>query len=301
MMRVLLCANNCFMLNIDLHCHSTISDGLLTPTQLVERAAMRGVETLALTDHDDIAGLAEARQIAGAKNITFINGVEISVSWRGRTLHIVGLGIDPEYTPLVAGLAAIRAGRSQRAENIAAELAKIGIHGSLEGAYAHVGERRLIGRTHFARFLVEQGYAKDVKSVFKKYLIKGKPGYAAHEWTALSDAIGWICGSGGRAVIAHPGRYDLGKNVLKDLLNEFRALGGTGIEVVTSSHTPDQVKHFAQHAQNMDLLVSCGSDFHGPNESYYDLGQLPELPLGCTPVWHDWAEVHQSNTTNSTY
>ena len=301
MMRVLLCANNCFMLNIDLHCHSTISDGLLTPTQLVERAAMRGVETLALTDHDDIAGLAEARKIAGAKNITFINGVEISVSWRGRTLHIVGLDIDPEYTPLVAGLAAIRAGRSRRAENIAAELAKIGIHGSLEGAYAHVGERRLIGRTHFARFLVEQGYAKDVKSVFKKYLIKGKPGYAAHEWTALSDAIGWICGSGGRAVIAHPGRYDLGKNVLKDLLNEFRALGGTGIEVVTSSHTPDQVKHFAQHAQNMDLLVSCGSDFHGPNESYYDLGQLPELPLGCTPVWHDWAEVHQSNTTNSTY
>ena len=300
MMRVLLCANDCFMLNIDLHCHSTISDGLLTPAKLVERAAMRGVETLALTDHDDIAGLAEARQIAEAKNITFINGVEISVSWRGRTLHIVGLDIDPEYTPLVAGLAAIRAGRSQRAENIAAELAKIGIHGSLEGAYAHVGERRLIGRTHFARFLVEQGYAKDVKSVFKKYLIKGKPGYAAHEWTALSDAISWICGSGGRAVIAHPGRYDLGKNVLKDLLNEFCTLGGTGIEVVTSSHTPDQVKHFAQHAQNMDLLVSCGSDFHGPDESYFDLGQLPELPLGCTPIWHDWAEVHRSNTTNST-
>ncbi|PXW86861.1 hypothetical protein C8R34_11224 [Nitrosomonas sp. Nm84] len=279
------------MLNIDLHCHSTISDGLLTPTQLVERAAIRGVETLALTDHDDIAGLAEARQIAETKNITFINGVEISVSWRGRTLHIVGLDIDPQYTPLIEGLAVVRAGRTQRAENIAAELAKIGIHDSLAGAYAYVGEQRLIGRTHFARFLVEQGYAKDVKSVFKKYLIKGKPGYTPHEWAALSDAIDWIRGSGGRAVIAHPGRYHLGKNVLNDLFDEFCALGGAAIEVVTSSHTPEQVIDFAKHARNMDLMVSCGSDFHGPGESYYDLGQLPELPLGCKPVWHDWKNL----------
>ena len=278
----------CFMLNIDLHCHSTISDGLLTPVQLVERAALRGVTTMALTDHDDIAGLAEARTAAETKSITFINGVEISVSWRGRTLHIVGLNIDPEYPPLVEGLAAIRAGRSQRAENIAAELAKIGIHGSLEGAYAHVGERRLIGRTHFARFLVEQGYAKDVKSVFKKYLVKGKPGYASHEWATLSDTVAWIGGSGGRAVIAHPGRYGLGKNVWNDLLREFCALGGSAIEVVTSSHSPDQVKHFAQHAYAMNLMISCGSDFHGPGESFFDLGQLPEFPPECTPVWHDW-------------
>lgn len=279
------------MLNIDLHCHSTISDGLLSPAQLVERAALRGVETLALTDHDDIAGLAEARATAEAKSITFINGVEISVSWRGRTLHIVGLDIDPGYAPLVEGLTAVRAGRAQRAENIAAELAKIGIHGSLEGAYAHVGVRRLIGRTHFARFLVEQGYAKDVKSVFKKYLIKGKPGYAPHEWATLSDALSWICGSGGLAVIAHPGRYDLGKNVLSDLLDEFCALGGSGIEVITSSHTPEQVQHFAQQARSRNLLASCGSDFHGPGESYYDLGQLPEFPHGCTPVWQHWEKT----------
>lgn len=280
--------HTCFMLNIDLHCHSTISDGLLTPIQLVERAALRGVTTMALTDHDDIAGLAEARNAAEAKSITFINGVEISVSWRGRTLHIVGLNIDPEYPPLVEGLANIRAGRSQRAENIAAELAKIGIQGSLEGAYAHVGERRLIGRTHFARFLVEQGYAKDVKSVFKKYLVKGKPGYASHEWATLSDTVGWIRGSGGRAVIAHPGRYGLGKNIWNDLLQEFYAFGGSAIEVITSSHTPDQVQHFARHAHAMNLMTSCGSDFHGPGESFFDLGQLPEFPAGCTPVWHDW-------------
>ncbi len=279
------------MLNIDLHCHSTISDGLLTPTLLVNRAVQRGVKTLALTDHDDVAGLDEARQVANAQNIQLINGVEISVSWRGRTIHIVGLGIDPEYGPLKEGLKSIRDGRSQRAQSIAAELDRIGIKGSLEGAYKHVGERRLIGRTHFARFLVEYGYAKDVKSVFKKYLIKGKPGYAPHEWAALSDAVGWICESGGRAVIAHPARYKLGKNVLKDLFHDFRVLGGTAIEVITASHTPEQVLHFAQHAQENNFLASCGSDFHGPGESYFDLGQLPNLPAGCIPVWHDWKNV----------
>lgn len=274
------------MLNIDLHCHSSISDGVLTPAELVERAAQRGVETLALTDHDDIAGLAEARQIAEAKGIDFINGVEISVSWRGRTIHIVGLDIDPNYAPLAEGLAKVREGRAQRARNIAAELEKIGIQGSLEGAYTFVGVRSLIGRTHFARFLVERGYAKDVKTVFKKYLVKGKPGYTPHEWAPLSDAIDWIRGSGGRAVIAHPGRYDLGKNVLNDLLDEFSALGGSAIEVVTSSHTREQMQLFARHANDRKLLASCGSDFHGPGESHFDLGQLPEFPLGCTPVWH---------------
>lgn len=281
------------MLNIDLHCHSTISDGLLTPTQLVERAAMRGVKTLALTDHDDVAGLDEARQVAVAKNITLINGVEISVSWRGRTIHIVGLNIDPEYPPLVQGLAFIRSGRAERAREMADQLDKHGIHGSLEGAYKYVGERRLIGRLHFARFLVEQGHAKNIKSVFKKYLVKGKPGYTPHEWAALGDAINWICGSGGRAVIAHPARYQLGKNVLGDLLNEFRQSGGSAIEVITASHTPEQVKIFAQHAQNMEFLASCGSDYHGSGESYFDLGQLPDLPDGCTPVWHDWGVPYE--------
>ncbi|MDP1559568.1 MAG: 3',5'-nucleoside bisphosphate phosphatase [Nitrosomonas sp.] len=281
------------MLNIDLHCHSTISDGLLTPTQLVARAAMRGVKTLALTDHDDVAGLDEAHHAAAAENITLINGVEISVSWRGRTIHIVGLGIDPEYPSLVQGLTTIRSGRAERAREMAAQLDKCGIHGSLEGAYKYVGERRLIGRLHFARFLVEYGHAKDIKSVFKKFLVKGKPGYTAHEWADLGDAIRWICGSGGTAVIAHPARYQLGKNVLDDFLHEFRQLGGTAIEVITASHTPEQALLFARHAQNMDFLASCGSDYHGSGESYFDLGQLPDLPVGCTPVWHDWAVPYE--------
>lgn len=276
------------MLNIDLHCHTIISDGLLTPAQLVARAADRGVEVLALTDHDDIAGLDEARRAADAKSITFINGVEISVTWRGRTIHIVGLDIDPAYPPLVQGLASIRSGRATRARNIALQLDRYGIHGSLEGAYAHAGDGQLIGRLHFARFLVEEGHAKDIKSVFKKYLVKGKPGYTAHQWATLSDAVGWIRGSGGRAVIAHPARYKLGKNVLNDLLNEFCQLGGSAIEVVTASHNKEEVLLFGHHTQRLGMMASCGSDFHGPDESYYDLGQLPDLPPGCLPVWHDW-------------
>jgi hypothetical protein len=276
------------MLNIDLHCHSTVSDGLLTPTQLVERAATRGVSMLALTDHDDLGGLGEARRVANKKNIIFINGVEISVTWRNRTLHIVGLDVDPKYLPLVQGLEAIRSGRVRRASNMAAQLDKFGVQGSLEGAYNYAGEGGLIGRTHFARFLAEQGYAKDVKSVFKKYLVKGKPGYVSHQWAPLSDAVDWICGSGGKAVIAHPARYKLGKDLLDDLLFEFRALGGSAIEVITASHTPEQSLLFAHHANRMGLLASRGSDFHGPGESYFDLGRMPEFPVECMPVWHDW-------------
>lgn len=276
------------MLNIDLHCHSTVSDGQLTPAEVVERAAMRGVKTLALTDHDDIAGLDEARRTAVEKNINFINGVEISVTWRGRTLHIVGLDIDLTYEPLVAGLTGIRAGRLGRAREIADQLEKHGIPDSFEGACDLAGERQLLGRTHFARFLVSRGYVKDIKTVFKKYLVQGKPGYVSHKWAALSDAVSWIVDSGGRAVIAHPARYKLGKNVLDELLHEFINLGGSAIEVITASHTHEQALHFAQHAQRMNLLASCGSDYHGTGESYFDLGQLPELPVGCTPIWHDW-------------
>jgi predicted metal-dependent phosphoesterase TrpH len=279
------------MPNIDLHCHSTISDGLLTPTQLVEHAATRAVDMLALTDHDDVAGLEEARRAASNKSITFINGVEISADWRGQTLHIVGLGIDPDHPQLTQGLKSIRDGRTARAHNIATQLDKFGIHGSFEGAYANSGDGRLIGRTHFARFLVQQGYAKDVRSVFKKYLVKGKPGYVPHQWASLNEAVDWICSSGGRAVIAHPARYKLGKNALDELLLEFRALGGEAIEVITASHTPEQSLLFARHSQRMGLLASRGSDFHGPGESYFDLGRMPDLPAGCTPVWHDWNSV----------
>lgn len=278
------------MLDYDLHCHSNISDGTLTPTELVSRAAGRGVKVLALTDHDDVAGLDEARAAAAQHGMAFINGVEISVSWRSHTLHIVGLGISPDYPLLAEGLRGVRSGRGLRARKMADELAKIGIGGVLEGAYRYAGNQNMIGRTHFARYLVEAGHCKDVKSVFKRYLVKGKPGFAPHQWANLADAIGWIHGSGGLAVLAHPGRYmagrsGMGKKTMRELLAEFVELGGQALEVVTGSHTPEQYAEFARYAAEFNLLTSCGSDFHGPGESYRDMGRLPDFPLGCRPVW----------------
>lgn len=289
------------MLNIDLHSHSTISDGMLSPSQLLAHAAHREVDILALTDHDDTAGLEEAYNQAQQENITLINGVEISVTWRNRTLHILGLNIDPQYLPLANGLREIREGRLDRAQAIAAHLNKCGIHGGFEGARKQAGERGLIGRTHFARFLVSQGYAKNVKSVFKKFLVKGKPGYVSHVWASLDEATAWICGSGGQAVIAHPARYKLSNHLLEQLLNEFCELGGKGIEVVTSSHTPEQTRQFAQLASRMNLYASCGSDYHGPGESYFDLGRLPALPPECTPIWSQWniSAMREKITTTS--
>jgi predicted metal-dependent phosphoesterase TrpH len=281
------------MLDYDLHCHSTVSDGLLSPTDLVARAAERGVKILALTDHDDLGGLAEAAQAAAQHEMQLINGVEISVSWRSHTVHIVGLNINPADAALQAGLHSIREGRGARARLMADSLARAGIGGALDGAYRYAANPGIIGRTHFARFLVEAGHAKDVRSVFKNYLVKGKPGYVPHQWATLADAIQWIQGSGGVAVLAHPGRYTAGKKpmgrtTLRELLAEFAELGGKGIEVVSGSHTPPQYAEFARYATEFGLLSSCGSDFHGPGESYRDLGRLPDLPLECKPIWQAW-------------
>lgn len=281
------------MLDYDLHCHSTVSDGLLTPADLVARAAERGVKFLALTDHDDVDGLAEAAEAAAQHGITFINGVEISVSWRTHTLHIVGLRIDPKNPALTEGLRGIRSGRRHRAELMAESLARCGIGGVLEGAYRYAKNPDIIGRTHFARYLVEAGHCKDVASVFKRYLVKGKPGYVPHQWAALQDAIDWIRSAGGIAVLAHPGRYTagrkaMGKPTLRELLKEFAEMGGQAIEVVTGSHTPPQYAEFARYATEFGLLCSCGSDYHGPGESYRDLGRLPDLPLECKPIWSAW-------------
>ncbi|HMC13065.1 MAG TPA: 3',5'-nucleoside bisphosphate phosphatase [Gallionellaceae bacterium] len=282
------------MLDYDLHCHSTASDGLLSPTELVEHAAERGVKVLALTDHDDMAGLDEARAAVVQHGMQFINGVEISVTWRSNiTVHIIGLNVDPSSPPLATGIAGVRQGRAERAREMAESLAAVGIGGALEGSYRYAGNPELIGRTHFARFLVERGHARDVSSVFKNYLVKGKPGFVPHEWAALSDAVGWITGSGGVAVLAHPGRYTVGSKpmgnpTMRELLCEFIELGGRGIEVVSGSHTPQHFAKFAHYAVEFGLLASCGSDYHGPGESYHDLGQLPDFPFGCRPVWEAW-------------
>jgi 3',5'-nucleoside bisphosphate phosphatase len=273
------------LLNLDLHSHSTFSDGTLTPGELVARAAQRGVAMLALTDHDDTGGLAAARTAAAEHQIRLVDGVEISVTWNGQTLHVVGLGIDPSDAALQAGLAATRGGRVGRAEKIIAAFDALGITGSRDGAQQYASNPQLIGRTHFARFLVKQGVVKDIKTAFKRFLGGGQPCFVPHEWASLGAAVSWINGSGGVAVLAHPGRYPLATAQMRVLLAEFRDLGGAAVEVVSSSHQPHHCAAFAAHARQFGLAASAGSDFHSPQESYHDLGRLPELPAGLTPVW----------------
>ncbi len=275
-------------MNVDLHCHSTASDGLLSPAALVERACARGVTMFALTDHDVVSGLGEARAAARARGLRFIDGVEISVTWRGTTIHVVGLDIDPASEELCSGLVQVRGSRVRRARRMAESLEAAGIAGGFEGAMAHVENPEIVSRTHFARFLVAHGYARDVRSVFHHYLVEGKPGYVPHEWAALADAVGWIRAAGGVAVIAHPGRYNLSRAELRELLADFVACGGAGIEVVTGNHTPEQYAEFAALARELGLLASRGSDFHGPGESKVELGSLPQLPADLQPVWRDW-------------
>ena len=273
-------------LNADLHCHSTVSDGLMTPADVVRRAHANGVELLALTDHDETGGLAEARAMARELGVPFLNGVEISISWGDdQTVHIIGLGIDPENAALLAGLHEVRSGRDSRALRMADELDKVGIHGAYEGARKYVGNPALVSRSHFARFIVESGHAKDVKSVFDYWLAKGKPGYVEHTWATLTDAVTWIVGAGGVAVIAHPGRYRLTSGQRRKLFTQFKALGGRGIEVLSGSHHDDEVREYARIATEYGFLASRASDFHGPGESRVDLGRLPDLPDHLIPVW----------------
>lgn len=273
------------MINLDLHSHSTCSDGTLAPASLVARAAQRGVAMLALTDHDDTSGLAAARVAAQEHGIQLIDGVEISVTWHEQTVHVVGLGIDPCEAGLQAGLASTRSGRNGRACKMAAALDQLGVCGSLEGARQFASNPNMIGRTHFARFLVQQGAVRDINAAFKRFLGDGQPCYVPHHWASLEDAVRWINGSGGVAVIAHPGRYRLEAARMRALLAEFRDLGGAAIEVVSSSHRPHQYAEFAAHARQFGLAASAGSDFHSPQESHHDLGGLPVLPAGLTPVW----------------
>lgn len=276
------------MLNADLHCHSNVSDGVLAPAALVARAKANGVDYWALTDHDEVSGIAEARAAAKDVGLPFMAGVEISITWAGKTVHIVGLGIDETNDTLRSGLDSVRNGRLVRGREIARQLEQAGIPGALEGALQYAGNPDMLGRTHFARFLVDSGVKPTVSAVFDHYLAEGKPGFVPHRWATLEEAVSWIRAAGGRAVIAHPGRYPFTDLQLWAMIDRFCELGGEGIEVVTGSHTPDQYVTFANVARRSGLLASRGSDFHGPGESRVDLGALPPLPSGLTPVWHDW-------------
>ncbi len=271
--------------NPDLHCHSVVSDGTLTPEDLATRALRGGVDLWALTDHDEVGGQQRAMDAARALGIRYLTGVEISVTFADVTVHIVGLGFDHTDPRMMEGLADTRDGRGPRAIEMGAQLAKAGIPGAYEGALKYVGNPRLISRTHFARFLVDTGVCRDTSEVFRKYLTEGKPGYVPHRWARLGDAVNWITQSGGVAVIAHPARYKFTPNEEYALFSEFRQHGGQGVEVVTGSHTAAEALRYADMAREFGLAASRGSDFHSPDESHTDLGKLPPLPPDLTPVW----------------
>lgn len=275
-------------INVDLHCHSTISDGVLTPPEVAERAHANGVQLWALTDHDELSGLAQARAAASALNMQFIPGVEISVTWAQHTVHIVGLGVAEDNALLNAGLTDIRAGRTVRAREMADRLEQIGIPNAYEGALPYAANPALISRTHFARFLIEKGYCDNMQMVFDKYLGDGKPVSVPMHWSTLEQAVSWILAAGGRAVVAHPGRYNYTPVQADAFFSQFKDLGGSGIEVVTGSHTPDEYAEYAQVARHYGFLASSGSDFHSPKEGKLDLGRVPPLPSGLKPIWHDW-------------
>ena len=272
-------------LNADLHCHSVNSDGTLTPTALAARARANGVDLWALTDHDEVAGQAEALAAARAQGLRYLTGVEISVTFADVTVHIVGLGFDHTDPRMAEGLADTRDGRGPRAVEMGAQLAKAGIPGAYEGALKYVGNPRLIARPHFARFLVETGVCRDTAEVFRKYLVEGKPGYVPHRWARLGDAVKWINQGGGVAVIAHPARYKFTATEEYALFSEFKQHGGQGVEVVTGAHSAQEALRYADMAREFGLAASRGSDFHSPDESHVDLGMLPPLPDGLTPVW----------------
>lgn len=281
------------ILNADLHCHSLVSDGTLSPEELAARASANGVELWALTDHDEIAGQHRAAAAARAQGMKYLTGTEISVTFAGQTVHILGLGFDPNDEALKTGLRQTRGGRAQRGKEMSDGLAAVGIQGAYEGALRFVSNPELVSRTHFARFLVEAGVCRDTNEVFKKYLTEGKPGFVPHRWARLSDAVGWIRDAGGVAVIAHPARYNFTPNEEYALFCEFKTHGGLGVEVVTGSHTAAEAQTYADMAREFALVASRGSDFHSPDESRTDLGSLPYLPGELTPVWDLLAEQIQ--------
>jgi predicted metal-dependent phosphoesterase TrpH len=273
------------LLNADLHCHSVVSDGTLTPEALAARAKANGVQLWALTDHDEIGGQERAMAAAKAEGMKYLTGVEISITFAGKTVHIVGLGFDHKNEALVQGLRNTRGGRSERAKEMSDGLAKVGIVGAYEGSLKYVGNPELISRTHFARFLVESGVCKDTSEVFRKYLTENKPGFVPHRWASLENAVSWITGAGGIAVIAHPARYGFTANEEFALFTEFKAHGGRAVEVITGSHSSADALQYADTALEFNLAASRGSDFHSPEESHTDLGTLPWLPGQLTPVW----------------
>lgn len=268
---------------IDLHSHSTASDGALSPTALLERAHERGVRMLALTDHDTTAGLDEAARAATMLGVELVPGIELSTEWSKRSLHIVGLGIDPTAPELCKLIDILTDIREARVARMAASLNKAGIAGAKEGAY-RLADGGVPTRTHFARYLVEQGHAPDVGAVFKRYLVPGRPGYASTQWPDLADGVAALLAAGGIAVLAHPHSYRWTGAWSRRILDEFVARGGQAIEVSCGNSNQQSLQTWSGYARRFNLLASMGSDFHSPG-GFIELGRMPTLPQGLSPVW----------------
>ncbi len=276
----------------DLHSHSIASDGTMTATDLVEQAAEAGVTHLALTDHDTVAGIEEAKNAARNCDLGLIPGIELSATWRSKTIHIVGLHLDVSNSELLSGIERQLSFRDWRGKEIARRLEKkANIENAYEGALRFV-HGNLVSRSHFARYLVDAGYAKDFGQAIKRYLLKGKPGHVGGEWASVEEVVTWIRAAGGLAIIAHPARYKMTATKLRELVEEFIAAGGQGIEVVSGSHSPSDIKNMTGIALRYDLLASAGSDYHGPENAWIKLGRLPQMPAACQPIWQskDWPE-----------
>lgn len=285
----------------DLHCHSTASDGTLAPRHLVACAAAAGVDVLALTDHDTVAGISEAREAAVQYGLQFVPGIEISVTWQGRTVHILGLHVDPGNRQLCAGLRTLQGFRQWRAKEIGRRLEKYGIANTYSAASSLSGGG-IVSRTHFARVLVAGGHGNSLQKIFKRFLVPNKPGYVPGKWASLEEALKWIGAAGGQAVIAHPARYRLTTSKLRQLVEEFRECSGTAIEVVSGCHSRDDMHRMAQFVLRHKLLASQGSDYHGPDKPWVQLGKLPGLPAHCVPIWDsEWWRAKSRSTRDFTY
>lgn len=274
---------------IDLHCHSTASDGALAPAELVHRAVEHGVTHLALTDHDTIEGLPEAQTAADASGITLISGTKLSCLWKAQTIHVVGLDFDRESPAFVEALARQHENRWARARMIDERLRKVGVTDFLAKA-TDKAAGDVPGRPHFARVLVEEGKVKDSAQAFKRYLGAGKPGDVKAFWPELSEVVQWITDAGGVAVLAHPRKYRMTATKLRNLVHDFIRAGGRSIEVSTSGQSSGDLGFLAELCRRQELLASQGSDFHFPGAPWCELGNIMKMPDGLEPVWHHFRQ-----------
>lgn len=273
---------------IDLHSHSQCSDGSLSPAELVALAVRAGVKALALTDHDSVDGIAEATAAAAGTGLTLIPGVELSAIWGVHNIHVVGLQLDTEHPALKAGLQRQAGARAERGRQMAAKLEALGLKGAYEGALALASSPDGLSRTHMAQWLHDAGHVSTIQQAFDRYLGPRKPAAVPMPWASLAEVVTWIKAAGGVAVVAHPGRYDMSRTKMRQLLTEFKALGGDGMEVATATEKPDMVAYLGRLSQQLGLLASQGSDYHGKPAPWIALGRFPSLPAACIPIWTAW-------------